>query len=392
MKRVLQFKALNFLLLFVLLFSSKSVQGQVIVDDFNYVSGSTLISNGWIATSGTGTNNLIVNSTGLSFAGSPSSNIGFDVSLASNGEDAVKTFSAISTGTIYTSFFVNVSAAQTGGDYFAGLSTGSTTFAFPYRIYIKSTTGGFLFGCAKSGAGATIVYDTTVRSFGTTYLVAGSYTYNTSSTTDDVANLWINPVLGTSEVAPVITNATGVDAAAAGITAFLIRQGSASSSPLLEIDGIRVGASWSSITPSAAPSITGAATTAVFNTTFGTASAAQQFPVSGSNLTADLIATAPTGFEVSSDGTNYNSTATFTQTAGAASGTLYIRLSANAAVGNTIYDNQNIVLSSTGATSVNITTPASGNSVANAALQNQTISFNVLMFEPFLENTEIGIS
>ena len=126
---------------------------------------------------------------------------------------------------------------------------------------------------------------------------------------------------------------------------------------------------------SAAPTITGAATTAVFTTTFGTASAAQQFPVSGSNLTADLIATAPTGFEVSSDGTNYNSTATFTQTAGAASGTLYIRLSANAAVGTTIYDNQNIVLSSTGATSVNITTPASGNAVTAAALQNQTISF-----------------
>jgi hypothetical protein len=38
----------------------------------------------------------------------------------------------------------------------------------------------------------------------------------------------------------------------------------------------------------------------------------------------------------------------------------------------------NIVLSSTGATSVNITTPASGNSVANAALQNQTISFAAL--------------
>ena len=109
------------------------------------------------------------------------------------------------------------------------------------------------------------------------------------------------------------------------------------------------------------PSITGAATATAFTTTYGTASAAQSFSISGSNLTANLIATAPTGFEVSSDGTTYGTTATFTQTGGSASGTLRIRLSATAASGN--YNSQNIVLSSTGATSVNITTASTGNTV-----------------------------
>ena len=112
------------------------------------------------------------------------------------------------------------------------------------------------------------------------------------------------------------------------------------------------------------PTITGQATTAVFTTTLGTASASQTFPVAGYNLTANLIATAPTGFEVSADGTSYGATATFIQTSGSANGTLSIRLSAAAAPGT--YNSQNIVLSSTGATSVNITTPASGN-VVNAA-------------------------
>jgi hypothetical protein len=60
------------------------------------------------------------------------------------------------------------------------------------------------------------------------------------------------------------------------------------------------------------PTITGAATAITFTTTYGTASAEQSFSVSGSNLTANLVATAPTGFEVSSDGTTYGSTATFT--------------------------------------------------------------------------------
>jgi hypothetical protein len=113
------------------------------------------------------------------------------------------------------------------------------------------------------------------------------------------------------------------------------------------------------------PSITGAATTSSFTTIQGTASSAQTFSISGANLTANLIATAPTGFEVSSDGTTYGSTASFIQSSGSASGTLSIRLAASAIVGT--YNSQNIVLSSSGATSVNITTPASGNIVSAAS-------------------------
>jgi hypothetical protein len=60
--------------------------------------------------------------------------------------------------------------------------------------------------------------------------------------------------------------------------------------------------------------ITGAATAAAFTTASGTPSAAQSFAVSGLYLTADITATAPTGFEVSSDGSTYATTATFTQT------------------------------------------------------------------------------
>jgi trimeric autotransporter adhesin len=115
------------------------------------------------------------------------------------------------------------------------------------------------------------------------------------------------------------------------------------------------------------PTITGAATAIAFSTTYGTASAAQTFSVSGSNLTANLVATAPTGFEVSSDGTTYGSTATFTPTSGSASGSLRIRLKADAAVTGS-YNSQNIVLSSTGATNVNITTASNGNSVTAKGL------------------------
>ena len=127
------------------------------------------------------------------------------------------------------------------------------------------------------------------------------------------------------------------------------------------------GASGTVTVNAASPSITGAATATAFTTTYGAASAAQSFAVSGANLTADLVATAPTGFEVSSHGTTYGGTATFTQTGGTASGTLRIRLAATAAVSGS-YNSQNIVLSSTGATSQNITTASTGNTVSMRVL------------------------
>ncbi len=116
------------------------------------------------------------------------------------------------------------------------------------------------------------------------------------------------------------------------------------------------------------PAIIGTTSAAAFTTTYGSASTAQTFSVSGSNLSSDLVATAPTGYEVSADGTTYGTTATFTQTSGSASGSLRVRLAATATVTGINYNAQNITLTSTGATTVNITTASSGNTVNAKAL------------------------
>jgi hypothetical protein len=111
------------------------------------------------------------------------------------------------------------------------------------------------------------------------------------------------------------------------------------------------------------PTITGATTASAFTTTYGTASIEQSFNVSGTGLTANLLATAPnTNFEVSSDGIIYGATATFSQASGSASGSLRVRLKAAAAVLGD-YNSQNIALTSTGATPVNIVTAGTGNAV-----------------------------
>jgi hypothetical protein len=90
-----------------------------------------------------------------------------------------------------------------------------------------------------------------------------------------------------------------------------------------------------------------------FSTTEGTASAPQNVTVNGQGLAAGILATAPAGFEVSSDGgVTYGSTATITPVSGSVSAaTLSVRIAASAAVGSPA---GNVTLTSTGSQSVNI--------------------------------------
>ena len=129
--------------------------------------------------------------------------------------------------------------------------------------------------------------------------------------------------------------------------------------------GLQTVAGVSGSTPT--PTISASGSLAALTTTYGLASGAQTLSISGTGLSANITATAPGGLEVSSDGTIYGSTATFAQAGGSASGTLRVRLAANAAVSGS-YNSQNIVLSSTGATSINVATAASGNLVSAKVL------------------------
>ena len=85
-------------------------------------------------------------------------------------------------------------------------------------------------------------------------------------------------------------------------------------------------------------------------------SAAQSFTVSGSNLTADLVVTAPTNYEVcKTENGTYSSSVSYTHTDGAVSSqTVYIRLAAGLNAGTYNYTAANgVQVTSTGATTKN---------------------------------------
>jgi endonuclease G len=71
-----------------------------------------------------------------------------------------------------------------------------------------------------------------------------------------------------------------------------------------------------------------------FTSVSGTASASQSYTVSGSNLTSNVVVTAPAGYEVSLDNSTFGGSKTLVPTSGSLSGvTVYVRLSASAATG-----------------------------------------------------------
>jgi hypothetical protein len=82
------------------------------------------------------------------------------------------------------------------------------------------------------------------------------------------------------------------------------------------------------VTPTT-PTIYTTGTLSAFTTAPGTASTAQTYTVSGESLTGDISIVAPTGFELSSDGTTYSGSLSLTPTSGTVSSTtIYVRLKA----------------------------------------------------------------
>ncbi|UAY51313.1 T9SS type A sorting domain-containing protein [Ferruginibacter albus] len=122
------------------------------------------------------------------------------------------------------------------------------------------------------------------------------------------------------------------------------------------------------VTAPPAGSMSAGTLSGALTTTYGAISTVRTATVTGSNLgTNTITATAPsTNFEVSSNGTTFGNTAVFTPSSGSVSGTLSVRLKATAPVSGS-YNSQNIALTSTGLTTVNIST-GTGNGVTAAPI------------------------
>lgn len=231
--------------------ASTSGYSQLLLNEnFDYVSGTQLINNGWALVNST-VNPILVSNGGLSYTGYKSGNIGNAANLVTTGQDVNQAFAPQSAGAIYAGFLVNVTAAQGPGDYFFHLTQPPyTSTTFRGRVWIKKDPTGtnFAFGLSKaSTSAATIAYTPYNYTLNTTYLVVLKYEFIAGTANDNVT-LYINPTLGAPEPSPTLTciDISQLDASSLGFVA--LRQGTSINAPTLKIDGIRIGQTWNDVT------------------------------------------------------------------------------------------------------------------------------------------------
>ncbi len=238
--------------------------GPLLIDNFDYSTGTLTTVSGatWVNFSGTG-NFIQVTSGSLTYSGYPSSGVGNKadiISVGTSAEDAYRQFATQTSGRTYVAFLVNVANvtglaanASTTGDYFAGILPSSSTTALNARVSIRLgvTAGTFQLGLRATSANAATVFSTTDLTPGTTYLVVLSYELVAGNSNDPI-NMWIDPTIGGSEPAPTLTQTTATTTDNADVARFFLRQGT-TTTPNASIDGVRVGTSWEDVTGSAGP-------------------------------------------------------------------------------------------------------------------------------------------
>jgi hypothetical protein len=290
--------------------------------------------------------------------------------LTSAATNPVGTYSS-ATATAFTALpgSIGTSPTITAPLDFYMVSSGSngTTYDILYMVIGTSATAGIIYKYSLvSGSWVSNgSYTTTIGGFGmiAKWNGTGSYLYVTSGTGATAANSVVR-----------LTDAAGYNSTINITTANNITLYTSAAGTTVK------GIAFAPITLT--PTISTTGTLSAVNTTYGTASSSPtSFSVSGVNMTAGILVTPPTGYEVClTIGGTYTSTVTVGSSGTISSTTVYVRLKATSTVAGSPYSG-NIVLSSSGATSVNVATISStvstlSVSTTGAAAQNKSYDGN----------------
>jgi len=213
----------------------------LMVENFDY--SGYLDENGW--TQHSGTTDRIETTTGLTYTGYVCSGIGNAALVDGTSQDVNKTFSAVSSGVVFSTFMVNVSTA--GTSYYFHFASDPWGYDYRARMFCDSDgTGDFEFGLSFSGGSADGLTDNGY-SFNTTYLVTVKYEFVDGDLNDKVS-LYVSTsgVPTTEPVTPDLGPFTNTSGDITNIGAVALRQ--SSSTPHIVIDGIRVATTWEDAT------------------------------------------------------------------------------------------------------------------------------------------------
>lgn len=244
------------LLFFVLFFAIAANAQSLLIEEFNYLPNTDLLSQGGWALTSTATPTIKVSPSSISYPGYPSSGTGNEVMLSNTGQDLNKSFTAQTSGKVYASFLVKVITATITGDYFFHVGANVIGSSYFGRVFAKTNAAGKLaFGIQyTSGGTITPTYSDFVYDLNTTYLIVLKYDINGVASNTSIV---VNPALTSSEpVTGWLTDAQGTGTKPANIGSVALRQGSPTSAGSVLIDGIHVGTSWADVFAGLAPAST----------------------------------------------------------------------------------------------------------------------------------------
>lgn len=250
-----------------------------------------------------------------------------------------------------------------------------TITAKTWSAYGIQTLSGVDWNATATG-GAYWGYDATKgQQFGSASSPANPLSLTTSGISGTISSIKVTTSGASSIIGTVTVNVGGISYSPASITLTatstdytftgsnsgnIMINWAQTSSKALYLKAIEV-----TYSAGATPTITTPSPTSIntFASLLGNASPSQTFTVGGSNLTADLVVTAPTNFEVRENGVgSFASSVSFTPATGTVdSKTIEVRIAGSASAGSV---SGNVVCSSTGASSKNV---AVSGEVASAA-------------------------
>jgi hypothetical protein len=222
-------------------FTTFETQSLPYTETFNYTAGEALgDQDAW--TNYFSGDDVIVQGGSLTYANLSGS--GNSITFAGNGTDPVVDYTPTSSGKIYASFMLKITAldASAVNGYFAVLRTSDGDYAS--RLWISPTgESTYRIGISNGGSLEQINAPSTDYSIGDTIFVVFNYDID-----NDTVNAWINNG-STSEPTPEITEASG--STENTFSQLLIRQDSTTETPDLVLDELRIGTSWSDVVPAA---------------------------------------------------------------------------------------------------------------------------------------------
>ena len=221
-----------------------------ITEHFDYTAASNLgDQSAWtMVNSG---DEMLIAAGNLDYVGLESS-VGNMVKFDESGSETYTEFSDVSTGVVYASFLLKVTAFQTGsspdvndGGYIASLSGSTSGYDARFWIRPNPDTTGTTFDIGFGTETSSPPFTTGTYNLNNILFIVMAYDMDNA-----LVSTWINPDATSFEgTIPTATLSSTDPNPPSAINLFILRQDSANETPFIELDALRISNSWADVTP-----------------------------------------------------------------------------------------------------------------------------------------------